>query len=192
MYPATATAVAVLCLASSLAMAQVEVAIEYGYTVFIDSFVPAAWFVTSFPDEIERLDTGAFDSEGGPYWVRSAQKFNVWTRPVDGAVPTCRFFGFGDHLYTPYAAECATLRASPDWTYEGIVFYLKLPDENGNCPPGTTILYRLFNNGHDVNTNPMHRLTTSARTLDAYVRFRQWVPEGDARTSAFACTPTSR
>jgi hypothetical protein len=46
---------------------------------------------------------------------------------------------------TPYAAECAALQAQPRWAYEGIAFYLMLPDENGDCPRGTTTLYRLYN-----------------------------------------------
>jgi hypothetical protein len=82
-------------------------------------------------------------------WTRTGETFNVWTGPESGALPTCRFFNptfYIEHFYTPYEAECTALQANADWhwQYEGIVFYLKVPDENGNCPIGTTILYRLF------------------------------------------------
>jgi hypothetical protein len=164
------------------AMAQVQTAVEYF------RLGPGPWdydatpFYTSNPDEIAALDGGAF----GGAWQRGGKGFNVWSGPESGAVPTCRFFySFaGTHVFTPYAAECAALQANPNWQYEGIAFYLQVPDENGNCPIGTTILYRLYNNGMGW---PVHILTTQ---LLFDVLGSGWVFEGDGRTYAFACVPS--
>src|SRR5215470_3375476 len=123
----------VLLLAISNALAQTQSAVEYYY---------AAWdyyFVTSFPDEIVLLDGGAF----GGVWMRTGQTFNVWAQPATGTLPTCRFFSTSfapksSHFYTPYANECASLKTNPSWQYEAIAFYLQVPDNDGNCPAGTT------------------------------------------------------
>jgi carboxyl-terminal processing protease len=167
--------------ASPLASAQTQTAVEYYY---------AAWgfyFVTSIPSEIAALDGGAF----GGVWQRTGQTFDVWTGPTNGALPTCRFFSTtfapkSSHFYTPYANECALLQTGTVWQLEGIVFYLQLPDANGNCPAGTTILYRLYNNG--MGGAPNHRFTTSGATFDQ-MHNAGWDFEGDGRTGAFACVP---
>ena len=122
--------------------AQTQTAVEYYY---------ADWnyyFVTSFPNEIAVLDGGAF----GGVWKRTGQTFDVWIDATNGGLATCRFFSISfapksSHFYTPYASECAGLRNNPDWEFEAIAFYLLLPDANGNCPAGTEVLYRLYNNG---------------------------------------------
>src|SRR5262245_7105976 len=165
----------------SPANAQVQTAVEYYY---------AAWnfyFFTAFPDEIAALDGGAF----GGVWKRTGQIFSVWGQPADGALPTCRFFSVGfapksSHFYTPYAAECAGLMSSPNWEFESIAFYLQLPDANGNCPPGTLVLYRLYNDG--MGGAPNHRFTTSLAIFNQMLA-AGWVYEGDLRTHAFACVP---
>ena len=158
-----------------------QTAVEYYY---------AAWnyyFVTSFPDEIAGLDGGAY----GGVWQRTGETFNVWTQPVGGALPTCRFFSTSfapksSHFYTPNAAECAGVMNNPNWQFESIAFYLQLPDVNGNCPAGTGILYRLYNNG--MGGAPNHRFTTSPATLSQMLA-AGWIFEGDLRTFAFACVP---
>ena len=187
--------------------AQVQTAVEYGLWTFQEYVISD--FVTSSPDEIAALDaaalnTSALDTPSGLLWLRTGETFDVWTGPVGGALPTCRFFyakqalqrdpGGGeidvlylDHFYTPYPAECASLQANPNWQYEGIAFYVQVPDENGNCPIGTTILYRLYNNG--LGGGPSHRLTTSLGTFNRYLA-AGWVFEGDGRTFAFACVPS--
>jgi hypothetical protein len=156
-------------------------AVEYYY---------AAWdmyFVTAMPDEIAALDGGAF----GGLWQRTGQTFNVWSGPSYGALPACRFFSVlfdpkSSHFYTPYASECASLKAGTAWQYEGIAFYVLLPDANGNCPAGTVVLYRLYNDGK--GGAPNHRFTTSAATFDQ-MRAQGWPFEGDGRTGAYACVP---
>jgi hypothetical protein len=185
------------------AAGQVETVVEYGYSdvwscgpetstgqilcLYYDSY-----FVTSSPDEIAILDAGALGSPSCCQWFRTYETFNVWSGPESGALPTCRFFNptFFDHFYTPYAAECAAIQAHVDWhwLYEGIAFYLQIPDESGHCPLGTTILYRLYNNG--MGGRPVHRLTTNLGTFNQMLD-EGWVFEGDGRTFAFACVPSS-
>ena len=191
------------------AAAQVQTAVEYGLWTFQEYVISN--FVTSSPDEIAALDaaalnTSALDTPSGLLWLRTGETFDVWTAPVGGALPTCRFLYaklqrdpggselgeipllYLDHFYTPYAAECASVQASPDWQYEGVAFYLQVPDQNGNCPIGTTILYRLYNNG--FGGGPSHRLTTNLASVNRYLA-GGWVVEGDGRTFAFACVPSS-
>ncbi len=206
----TTTVAFVLCSLLGLARpaaAQVQTAVEYGLWTFQDYVI--SFFVTSFPDEIAELDaaalnTGALDSPSGLLWLRTGETFDVWTGPVGGALPACRFFyakealqrdplvGFDvlylDHFYTPYAAECASVQGDPNWQYEGVAFYLQVPDENGNCPIGATILYRLYNNS--FNGGPSHRFTTNLATCSRYLA-AGWLYEGDGRTFAFACVPSS-
>ena len=174
---------AIAALLPASARAQTQTAVEYYY---------ADWnfyFVTSDPNEIAALDGGAF----GGLWKRTGQTFNVWSAPTNGALPACRFFSVifapkSSHFYTPYAAECASLKAGNAWQYEGIAFYVLLPDANGNCPPGTTILFRLYNNG--TGGAPNHRFTTSLTTFNQ-MQTLGWMFEGDGRTGAYACVPTT-
>jgi hypothetical protein len=145
------------------------------------------YFVTSFPEEIATLDAGAY----GGVWKRTGETFNVWSQPVDNSFSTCRFFTTSfapksSHFYTPYAAECASLKSNPAWQYESTAFYLQLPDATGNCPAGTAILYRLYNNG--MGGAPNHRFTTSIPTLYE-MGGAGWLLEGDGRTGASACVP---
>lgn len=189
------------------AAAQVQTAVEYGLWSFQEYVI--SFFVTSSPDEIAALDAaahdpGALDTPSDLLWLRTGETFDVWVSPAVGALPACRVFYsrkeplhlsggdielvYLDHLYTPYAAECESVQARPNWQYEGIAFYVQLPDENGNCPIGTTILYRLYNDG--FAGGPSHRLTTSLAVLDRYLA-HGWVFEGDGRTFAFACVPSS-
>ena len=179
---------------------QVQTAVEYIYGQPWDYGYVSSYFVTSSPEEIAFLDGGAF----GGIWHRTGETFNVWSGPASGAFPTCRFFDglFGAHFYTPYAAECAGLQAErgwqQGWQYEGIAFYLLVPDANGNCPIGTTILYRLYNDStywppsyYDTKTGaPLHRFTTNVAAFNQ-MRAAGWVFEGDSRTFAFACTPSA-
>ena len=161
--------------------AQTVVAVEYHY---------AAWdhyFLTASQDEIAVLDGGAF----GGVWKRTGQTFSAWSQATGGALPTCRFFSTAfdpksSHFYTPYAKECSDLQAGSTWQFENIAFYVRLPDASGNCPAGTRILYRFYNNG--AGGAPNHRYTTSPTVLQTLLA-AGWTMEGDARTSAFACVP---
>jgi hypothetical protein len=156
-------------------------AIEYYYDAW------DMYFVTAIPDEIAALDAGAF----GGVWKRTGEMFSVWPEPTNGALPACRFFSVifapkSSHFYTPYVSECASLKAGTAWQYEGIAFYVLPPDANGNCPVGTVVLYRLYNDG--MGGAPNHRFTTSVTTFNQ-MRARGWPFEGDGRTGAYACVP---
>jgi hypothetical protein len=168
---------------AGVASAQTQTAVEYYYADWNN------YFVTSFPNEIAVLDGGAF----GGVWKRTGQTFDVWIDATNGRLPTCRFFSISfapksSHFYTPYAAECAGLMNNPDWEFEAIAFYLLLPDANGNCPAGTEVLYRLYNNA--MGGAPNHRFTRSATQFNL-MRAAGWIFEGNGLTGAFACVPTS-
>lgn len=174
---------AVLVCICNGASAQTATAVEYYY---------AAWdyyFVSAFADEIAVLDGGAF----GGVWKRTGQTFPVWTDDSSGALATCRFFSTNfapksSHFYTPGAGECAGLKSNPDWQFESISFYLKLPDAAGACPAGTAVLYRLYNQG--MGGAPNHRYTTDRGTF-LHMQDLGWVFEGNGNTGAFACVPES-
>lgn len=163
------------------ACAQAQIAVEYYY---------AGWdhyFVTAFPDEITALDAGAFAG----VWKRTGLTFDVWSGPVAGASPTCRFFSTSfapksSHFYTPSASECASVMGNSDWQFEAVSFFLRLPDVGGRCTPGTSELYRLYNNG--MGAAPDHRYTISAVTFNQ-MRAAGWTVEGDGLTGVFACVP---
>jgi len=169
------------CTTGVVLSATSNVAVEYYY---------AGWdnyFVTAAPDEIAALDSGAF----GGVWTRTGQTFKVWTDASSGAKATCRFLTTvyapkSVHFYTPYRVECAQLQIDPTWQYEGIAFYVALPDNNGLCAAGTVPLYRIYNNA--MGGAPNHRYTTSLDTLDQMVA-AGWIFEGNGNTKAFACVP---
>jgi uncharacterized protein (TIGR03437 family) len=146
------------------------------------------YFETAFPDEIAALDGGAF----GGAWKRTGQTFDVWPSALNpAAMPACRFFSTifapkSSHFYTPFAGECAGLRAGNAWQYEGIAFYIALADANGNCPAGTVPLYRAYNNG--MGDAPNHRYTTSLDILNQMLA-AGWAFEGNGITKVFACVP---
>ena len=142
------------------------------------------YFMAAGAAEVALLDTH------GSGWKRTGQKFDAWLRwedAVPGAVPVCRFYATGpnSHFFTADALECAQLRsleragralAAPfrGWAYEGIAFHA-IPAREGECPRGTTRIYRSYNHGGAANAN--HRFTTSAwlaSTLDG------WTLEGVA------------
>jgi len=174
---------AVLVVVSLSLCAQTRTAVEYYY---------AAWdyyFVTAFSDEIAALDGGAF----GGVWKRTGQAFAVFGDASSGGLPACRFFSTAftpksSHFYTPFAPECEGLKSNGSWQYESIAFHLRLPDTAGACPAGTSVLYRLYNNG--LGGAPNHRYTTSPTTF-AGMQALGWTFEGDGRTGAFACVPAA-
>lgn len=144
------------------------------------------YFITAIPGEISALDGGAF----GGVWSRTGRTIPVWTEAGAGTSETCRFFSAtfapkSSHFYTPYGSECTSLQQGTAWTYEGIVFHLRV-DAAGQCPAGTTPLYRLYNN--NVSGAPNHRYTASSTVFDA-MRALGWTPEGAGPQIVFACAP---
>ena len=125
-----AAAVVWLCIFATPAAAEVVRAVEYYHQAF------EHYFVTANPAEIAALDSGAFSG-----WWRTGQRYQVDTASADGLVPVCRFYtsayaGKASHFFTASESECAHVRNMPDWTYEGVAFYARLPDAQGNCRRG--------------------------------------------------------
>ncbi len=132
-------------------------------------------FVTALPDEISKLDAGAFSG-----WMRTGQGFYVYSANGPGLVPVCRFFTTAfapksSHFYAPRGLGCEGALTNPDWQFEGDVFYALLPDVNGGCPLGTVPVYRLYNNGQ--RGAPNHRFTTSL-TVRAQMLSSGYIAEG--------------
>jgi hypothetical protein len=146
------------------------------------------YFITSYANEIALLDGGAF----GGVWTRTGQTIPVWTAAGAGTQATCRFFTEAyaprsSHFYTPYPGECAGLQQGTTWRYEGVAFHLKV-DALGNCPAGSSPLYRLYNNLR--SGAPNHRYTTSRVIFDQMVA-QGWTAEGAGPQTVFACVPGS-
>lgn len=146
------------------------------------------YFITSYANEIALLDAGAF----GGVWTRTGQTMPVWTAAGAGTQATCRLFTEAyaprsSHFYTPYPGECAGLQQGTTWKYEGIAFHLKV-DALGNCPAGSSPLYRLYNNLR--SGAPNHRYTTS-RAIFSQMVAQGWTAEGAGPLTVFACVPGS-
>jgi len=160
---------------ASPASAEVVRAVEYYHQAF------EHYFVTSSPAEIVALDTGVFQG-----WWRTGQRYRVDDAPVAGLFPVCRFYtsvyaGKASHFFTASAAECEHVKTMPDWTYEGVAFYARVPDAEGKCDAGTAAIHRLFNNGR--GGAPNHAYTADVAKKNTLVG-AGWISEGVAY-----CTP---
>ncbi len=148
------------------------------------------YFISADADEIAHLD--ATPSSG---WQRTGRSFDVYAGDPAPLSPVCRFWSDqtfaprSSHFYTPYAVECETVKASPDWRFERNAFELRLPvgaEGARDCPPGTVRLHRAYNNM--ITGAPNHRYTTDPSLLDAMIA-QGWTMEGEAATRVFACLP---
>lgn len=154
-------------------------AFEYFHAAF------GHYFVTTIPDEIEKLDAGVFDG-----WQRTGQAFNVYATTAPDAQLVCRFFStaFGprsSHFYAANATECATVKANPDWQFEGEVFAVTQASAAGECATGLTPLYRMYNDGE--GNAPNHRYTTDP-DVRALMVANGWIPEGSG-IGVVGCVP---
>ena len=161
-------------------------AIEY-YNAALDHY-----FVTSFADEIAKLDAGALAG-----WQRTGQHFTVFdpATPIAGASPVCRFYGvpaagLDSHFYSASPDECAAVlaRFAGAWIEEtDNAFGIYLPDTvTGQCPAGSVPVYRAWNGRTDSN----HRFTTDPATLEAMVA-KGYIAEGygPASMPVAMCSP---
>ena len=150
------------------------------------------YFITAAPGDIAALDNGGM---GG--WKRTGQQFKGWLRMGDappGAKPVCRFYAKGpnSHFYTASASDCDFLKALEareradaeakgkpflGWAYENIAFYALVPD-NGQCPGGTTPVYRAYNN-RAAQDDSNHRFMPDAQQKVA-MTMSSWLDEGVA------------
>ncbi len=95
-------------------------------------------------------------------------------------MPACRFFSApalspDTHFFTIYPLECAIVKASPLWLYEGFAFEAEPPQSDGNCPADRIPVTRLYNNG--MNSQPNHRFLTS-KSETAAMQAEGWILEG--------------
>lgn len=158
----------------------------------IQYFHPAFnhYFMTANPAEIAALDAAtAVPAFAAPAtWARTGVRLIALDAPGVGTVPVCRFFTdrFGNkasHFFTASAAECDAIKASPDWTYEGIAFHAWTATPTGDCASGLVPVWRYYNNGW---TNaPNHAYTADAAQAGRLASFG-YTPEGVA-----FCVPTS-
>jgi hypothetical protein len=144
------------------------------------------YFVTHLGDEIAKLDNGTFTG-----WTRTGRQINAWVAAGPATSPVCRFFSDrfaprNSHFYASFAAECAIVRNDVNWSFEGEVFHVALPDAAGNCAAGTQRVYRLYNDGR--SGAPNHRFTTDAALRQQMID-QGWVPEG-AGQGVTMCAPT--
>jgi len=143
------------------------------------------YFVTSNPAEIAGLDAGVFAG-----WSRTGYGFSAFAQPAAGASPVCRFYlppPEDSHFFSASPAECAAVAAQhPTFILENAsAFYLGLPDPvHGNCGPGETPVYRLWNHRPDTN----HRYTID-RAVRAAMLAQGWIAEGDGPDAIAMCAP---
>jgi hypothetical protein len=158
-------------------------------TVALVEYRHSGWdhyFMTGLANEIAQLDAGAFAG-----WARTGHAINAYPTGATAGVPMCRFFSTSfaprsSHFYTPLAAECATVKANPDWSFEGDVFNVVLPAAEGGCAAGTRPLFRLYNDGQ--GGAPNHRYTTDT-DVRAQMVASGWIAEGYGVLGVIGCVP---
>lgn len=155
-------------------------AVEYFHSSF------GHFFITAASAEIGALDAGQFAG-----WSRTGQTFKVYPLNTAGASNVCRFFSTSfapksSHFYTPFAAECGSVRQNRDWQFEAEVFAMKVPDAVGSCAAGTVPLYRLYNNGR--SGAPNHRYVASM-SVRSQMLSQGWISEGYGAQGVIGCVP---
>jgi predicted dienelactone hydrolase len=133
------------------------------------------YFLTADAAEAAMLDAGNVVAG----WTRTGYNFKSWTLDAQIGAPACRFFGTpgigpNSHFYTIDANECAVVKTSPYWQFEGNAFAEQAPTA-GNCAPGQVPVTRLYNNGLGGQAN--HRYLTSHSETTAMLG-KGWLVEG--------------
>ena len=96
-------------------------------------------------------------------------------------LPRSRWAGRGpnSHFYTLEAPECTAVKQDPGWTYEAPNKYWLLRPASSvaaGCGPGTTPIYRVYNNRFAFNDSN-HRYMTRTALYDQ-MRAQGWMGEG--------------
>jgi hypothetical protein len=144
------------------------------------------YFITSSQTEQLALETGQLT---GWHRGRLPQGFGFFTLPAPDRIPVCRFYTerFAPdaiHFHTANSNECALLKQSPVWIYEGIVAYVWPARGDGSCAQGMP-LYRLFDDRLGV---PQHRYIDSESDRDFMVNRSGWTAEGYGK-GVVMCVP---
>jgi serine protease len=128
----------------------------------------------------DRAEPAIVESGALGNWQNTEEYFIAWRDATQGASPVCRFYSskFNSHFYTVNAAECEAVKRNPDWGFEGISFFAKVPT-NGVCPADTTPIWRFYNNRHNQNDGN-HRLTPFGDFHRATLVAQGWIDEGVA------------
>ena len=131
------------------------------------------YFITANPAEAAALDAGGA-------WVRTGFEFKAFALGAGLGQPACRFFSApalspDTHFFTINANECAIVKASPLWLYEGFAFEAQPPLADGNCGADRVPVMRLYNNG--MNGEPNHRFLTS-KSGTGQMQDEGWALEG--------------
>ena len=143
------------------------------------------YFLTVDATEMAGIDAGS----AGHGWVRTGFGFEAYPStippgmycPEDCGVPVSRFYGPGpnSHFYTANAQEAQGLRRpGTGWIFERVEFSIPMPDASGQCAPGLTPVYRLYNMRWMFNDSN-HRFVADARARDK-LKARGWFDEGVA------------
>jgi hypothetical protein len=133
------------------------------------------YFMTAEPFESALLDAGVVI----PGWQRTGFAFKAWSAGDPRGLPVCRFFGKpgvgpNTHFYTNNDYECALVRASPEWLYEGTAFNSDAPSGE-TCAPDRIPVMRIYNRG--VALEVSHRFVTSHSEAREMAQ-RGWLVEG--------------
>lgn len=143
------------------------------------------YFITWVADEIAKLDAGTVIKG----WTRTGRTLKTYTTPQSGTSPVCRYYippGLGDsHFFGRGTAECnATGQNNPSFVLEDPAFMQMFLPVGGNCPAGTTQVYRVFSNRLDAN----HRYMADKAVRDQMVAMG-WLVEGDGPDAVVMCAP---
>ncbi len=140
------------------------------------------YFYTDDVGEQQQLDTPASG------FIRTGLSFKASPANTPGMVNMCRFYTApanpGTHFFTPLFPECADLKNSRDWIFEGQVFAVTMPDFAGACPAEHRPLYRLYK--YSVGGVPNHRLTSNAALRTAMLAYG-WGAEGYGADGVISC-----
>src|SRR3989475_9815859 len=131
------------------------------------------YFVTANPAEQAALDAGGA-------WLHTGFEFKSFGLGSGLGISACRFFSApalspDTHFFTINAYECAVVKSSPLWIYEGLAFEAQPPLADGDCALDRVPVYRLYNNG--MNSQPNHRFVTSKSEVAA-TQDDGWILEG--------------
>ena len=169
--------------ATPLAASDTALATEY-----IDS-ARAQYTHTANPLEARLVADGLY----GDTWRRTMHFFRVWTTPGPDRSPVCQFSsptGWDmDRVYAATAGECEALKRDLAWTYEGVAYYVMLPNSAGECSAGTEPLFRLYNGSRNGTVG--HRYVREPGVRDTMVG-AGWIAEGQGPAAVFACVPALR
>jgi hypothetical protein len=143
------------------------------------------YFATALAGEMAILDAGV-KIQG---WTRTGHTFKAYATAQPGTSPVCRYYippGSGGLAFLRPrrgGVRCDRIQSAAPRAGSARVMYVKLP-VNGQCPEGTTLIYRVYSNRADAN----HRYMADPALRDEMAA-RGWVVEGDGEDRVVVCTP---